>query len=327
MTCTALRLVAALALITVCRATPAAAQRFPPDSFTNLKVLPRGIAPRELVALMAGFTRALGVRCSHCHVGEEGKPLETYDFPSDDKLLKRKAREMLRMVEAINQRHLTQLAERVEPPVTVTCATCHRGVREPRPLQEILLAAYRRAGLDSALAAYRSLRERYYGRAAYDFGEVALADVGGAVWGMDRFADAVRLLELNVEMNPASVFAQRQHAMRAIELAFRDGGSSAGTARYRELKGRYQPDAVQEPILNQVGYALLRLNRPADAVAAFKLNVEAYPHSSNAYDSLGEAFAAVGDRTRAIESYERSLALNPQNEDAARKLAELRRPR
>lgn len=313
------------ALATGSSITSAGAQRFPPDSFTNLKVLPKSIAPRELVNLMASFTRALGVRCSHCHVGDEGKPLETYDFAADDKLLKRKAREMLRLVDAINEERLPKLEERVEPRLTVSCATCHRGVREPRSLQEILLTAYRAAGLDSALTAYRSLRERYHGRAAYDFGDVPLADVAGAVWGMDRTADAERLLALNVETNPASIFAQRQHATRAIELAFRDGGSAAGTARYRELKGRYQPDAMQEPILNQVGYALLRWNRVADAVAAFKLNVEAYPNSWNAHDSLAEGYATSGDRAKAIESYERSLALNPRNENAARKLEELRR--
>ncbi len=314
-------------LAAVCLVTPAAAQRFPPDSFTNLKVLPSDIAPRELVSLMAGFTRALGVRCTHCHVGEEGRPLETYDFPSDDKLPKRKARDMLRMVEAINQQHLAGLEERAEPAVVVQCATCHRGVREPRPLQDLLLAAYRAAGLDSALAVYRGLRERYYGRAAYDFGEVPLADAGAALWSMERLADAVRLLELNVELNPASVFAQRQHAGRAIELAFRERGAAAGTARYRELKGRYQADAVSEATLNQIGYALLRLNRPADAVAAFKLNAEAYPGSWNVFDSLGEGYAAAGDLTKAIESYERSVALNPRNENATRKLEQLRRPR
>jgi hypothetical protein len=53
------------------------------------------------------LVRSLGVRCSHCHMGEESDPLETYDFASDDKLLKRKAREMIRMMQAINGPHLS----------------------------------------------------------------------------------------------------------------------------------------------------------------------------------------------------------------------------
>ena len=72
----------------------------------NLKVLPKSIATREFIEMMRGFTRGLGVRCSTCHKGEEDMPLEKYDFPSDDKLLKRKAREMIRMVNTINERSM-----------------------------------------------------------------------------------------------------------------------------------------------------------------------------------------------------------------------------
>ena len=122
----------AAALVAVCLVTPAAAQRFPPDSFTNLKVLPPDIAARELVSVMTCFTRALGVRCTHCHVGEEGRPLETYDFPSDDKLPKRQARDMLRMVEAINQQHLARLEERAERSVGRGHVTEIRGVGQLR---------------------------------------------------------------------------------------------------------------------------------------------------------------------------------------------------
>jgi hypothetical protein len=50
--------------------------RFPPDSFTNLKVLPKTIAPRALIDTMRGFAMALRVRCVYCHVGKEGQPLD-----------------------------------------------------------------------------------------------------------------------------------------------------------------------------------------------------------------------------------------------------------
>src|SRR5690349_10843959 len=110
-------------LIFVVGPTAKAQGRFPPDSFTNLKVLPKSIPPRELVTMMIGFTRALGVRCTFCHVGEENLPLEKYDFPNDEKPTKRKAREMLKMVAAINDQYLAHLDKRVEPPIQVQCAT------------------------------------------------------------------------------------------------------------------------------------------------------------------------------------------------------------
>jgi len=53
-----------------------------------------------------------------------------------------------------------------------------------------------------------------------------------------------------------------------------------------------------EAIINFTGYNLM--NNPAklnDAIAMFKLNVEYYPKSDNAYDSLGDAYAKKGIRT------------------------------
>src|SRR6476646_1943864 len=141
--------------------------QFPPTKLQNLKVFPTDIPVRALLDTMASFTRALGVRCTYCHVGEEGQPLSSFDFPSDKKPEKAKAREMLRMVGAINGEYLTKLADRRTPQISVACATCHRGVAEPRPLQQVVLNVYDAAGADSAEALYRALRTRYYGRAAY----------------------------------------------------------------------------------------------------------------------------------------------------------------
>jgi predicted negative regulator of RcsB-dependent stress response len=43
------------------------------------------------------------------------------------------------------------------------------------------------------------------------------------------------------------------------------------------------------------------------------------------YDSLGEAYARRGDKQAAIQNYEKSLQLNPQNTNAKARLLELRR--
>jgi tetratricopeptide (TPR) repeat protein len=60
------------------------------------------------------------------------------------------------------------------------------------------------------------------------------------------------------------------------------------------------------------------------AIEFFKLNVANYPDSYNAYDSLAEAYRVKGEKARAIESFEKSLKLNPANEAAAKQLQELR---
>ena len=53
-----------------------------PEKSKSLEVLPADTSADRLRAVMRGFTGALGVRCNYCHVGEEGKPLSTFDFAS-----------------------------------------------------------------------------------------------------------------------------------------------------------------------------------------------------------------------------------------------------
>ena len=99
-----------------------------PQKFTNLKILPQDITPRDLVSIMKQFTSDLSVRCEHCHVGE-GNDLSKFDFASDARPTKASARVMLKMVSAINGEHLKTLPQ--PPTQPVTCFTCHRGAAKP----------------------------------------------------------------------------------------------------------------------------------------------------------------------------------------------------
>ena len=115
-----MRSLAVVTLTCAALSTSSVAAQWPPERLKNLRVLPADIPIRALIDTMAGFTRALGVRCTYCHAGREGEGLEKYDFVSDEKTEKVKAREMLRMVTAINQEHLDhrpggqELAARIE---------------------------------------------------------------------------------------------------------------------------------------------------------------------------------------------------------------------
>ena len=59
------------------------------------------------------------------------------------------------------------------------------------------------------------------------------------------------------------------------------------------------------------------------ALAIFKLNVEQYPESHHAYDSYGKALLKSGDQALAIESYKKSLTINPANRNALAELEKL----
>lgn len=94
---------------------------------------------------------------------------------------------------------------------------------------------------------------------------------------------------------------------------------NATVHQYQELKTRNDYEA-DERELNRLGYDLLRRNKIAEAIAILKLNVDAHSESFNVYDSLAEAYLANGEKELAIKNYKKSLALNPNNENAIRML-------
>lgn len=171
-----------------------------PDEFTNLEVLPEDIGRRELVATMRGFAGALGVRCNHCHVGEDPNDLEGYDFASDDKETKRVARAMMRMVSEINGRLLPETGR--ENLLEVKCITCHGGIDKPQTLHDALLATYEEEGVDAAVAEYRRLRETYYGSAAYDFSPRSLNQLTETLAQSGDLDAALVMVRLNLEHYP-----------------------------------------------------------------------------------------------------------------------------
>jgi len=108
--------------------------------------------------------------------------------------------------------------------------------------------------------------------------------------------------------------------------AFGEGGAAAAETAYHRLKneGAFPAEAFEEDMLNALGYRLLGDHKVEAAIAMFKLNVEQFPNAANAYDSLGEAYMIHGDRQQAIENYERSVALDPANDNGRAMLRRLR---
>jgi len=74
-----------------------------------------------------------------------------------------------------------------------------------------------------------------------------------------------------------------------------------------------------ESLVNQLGYTALR-NDKTMALEYFVLNTQNYPKSYNAFDSLGEAYEALGNTKKAVESYQVSLKLNPNNTNAENRI-------
>ena len=225
------------AALVLAAASPLAAQgRGLPDSLVNTKVFPHNTPVREVVTAMRGFTAALGVRCDYCHTEQQGAagtgpaaPREL-DFPNDDKRTKRTARLMMLMVRQVNDSVLSRIPERPSPAVTVACVTCHRGVPRPKPLADIVTEAVAAGGVDSASRAYRALRQQYFGRAAYDFGEGTLIAAAQGLLQTRRADDALGLLTLDAEFFPTSAAVAGQMG----EAYLQKGDTVAALARYRQ---------------------------------------------------------------------------------------------
>lgn len=91
--------------------------------------------------------------------------------------------------------------------VEVACVTCHRGRPRPLTLADELAEVYGAAGIDSTVARYTMLRERFYGAGSYDFSERSLSEFGATLLAQGHPNDAIRVFRLNVDQNPNSSFA------------------------------------------------------------------------------------------------------------------------
>ena len=91
--------------------------------FKNIQILKGIPAGRVLRIMELGYSRSLGVNCTHCHVVDQ--------WDKDDKPTKPIAREMSKMVQTINNDLLKPIKNLKGPNPVVNCTTCHRGQIKP----------------------------------------------------------------------------------------------------------------------------------------------------------------------------------------------------
>lgn len=173
---------------------------------------------------------------------------------------------------------------------------------------------------------------------------VVVIEHGGTISGfsalISRIPSERHLIVLLGNTRPAA-FASMARAIRGIlhdkpydlpkrsiaEAVFawiEEKGIAAALVQYRELQSRHDTTyALYEDQMNHVGYRLLRSGKTVEAIEAFKLNAEAFPKSSNVYDSLGDAYNVHGDKELAVRNYRKCLELDLTKDDAAEALKRL----
>jgi len=146
--------------------------------------------------------------------------------------------------------------------------------------------------------------------------ETRIIEIGQSPHHIQRYEPS-----LVIENIRRVVFPDAENVLRKTLKA---KGIDSCIAEYKKIKMSYPKEYMLERFLNTLGYEELKRGQIPAAIKLFALNVEAYPKSSNVYDSLGEAYMVAGNKKEATKNYEKSLALNPDNRNATKMLEKLR---
>jgi uncharacterized membrane protein len=124
-----------------------------------------------------------------------------------------------------------------------------------------------------------------------------------------------------------AAFDFRKSIAETLSTTIDLGGIDRAVQQYRELKSaQASVYNFNEEQLNALGYRLIRAKKFSEGIRIFQLNVENFPRSSNAYDSLAEGYLRAGDKAQAIAKYETAIQLNPKNLNSKVMLQKLDRP-
>lgn len=142
--------------------------------------------------------------------------------------------------------------------------------------------------------------------------------------GAGIFANALGQWVPNIK----TAFDPRKSIGDTLLATITSSGIEQAEQQYRDLKASASANAYnfKENELNNLGYQLLHANKFKEAIRILQLNVEAYPQSSNVYDSLAEAYMDDSNKPLAIANYQKSLELNPKNHNAVDMLRKLNAP-
>ncbi|MFN8349320.1 MAG: alpha/beta hydrolase-fold protein [Spirosomataceae bacterium] len=102
-------------------------------------------------------------------------------------------------------------------------------------------------------------------------------------------------------------------------------GSNGVSQHYRQLFDQWGVNLLPPgKVIHQAALFLLYNQKQADkAIELLNLNGSYYPDSPAVYRSLGDAYRVKGDKSMAVQSYKKVLALQPTDAKAAKAIQEL----
>lgn len=144
---------------------------------------------------------------------------------------------------------------------------------------------------------------------------------------LKRFAPKSLQWQFNAYMNEDHFSVGYKSMYDGLRFIYKDWflnpQDSATVKSYQDIQTHFQNLSAQfgyevqppEDFLNECGYQRLNGGHIDQAIEIFAQNIKNHPNSSNAYDSLGEAYFLKGNSKTALDHYRKSVLLNPGNEN------------
>lgn len=155
----------------------------------------------------------------------------------------------------------------------------------------------------------------YHFSPEHDLGLIILTSSGG------RWVELAK--ELIYKFTNREYVAPKESLAEALITQISEYGLDNAKAWLSEHRnsGNYVHNGEE---VNNFGYSFLGQKKIAEALFIFQLNVDAFPESANAYDSLGEAYMLNGNNNLAVLNYRKSLELNTENENAIKMIEDIK---
>lgn len=136
---------------------------------------------------------------------------------------------------------------------------------------------------------------------------------------MNRFTTAIAVLCVASAAlaGPVRPFGSgKRSAADAVAQVVIERGVAGAADFFAQIRADTARYSFEESAFNALGYRFLREGRIDASVAVMTMMTDLFPESWNAWDSRAEAHRYAADKEQAVAAFEKSLALNPENENA-----------
>jgi len=157
-----------------------------------------------------------------------------------------------------------------------------------------------------------------------------IALLAGAAWAVTRQilrvrSDELELIRLEREVSNDSRDAQALYALAAVQLRKRLYAQATATLRKATKVMASQPNEAKAVIQNALGFSLAAQKQHEAASRCYQLALRHKSDYPVALNNLGFSLEKLARESEAASSYRKTLALEPSNATAQRRLRRLDR--